>query len=394
MPKSQTSTISLHPIGDYKWPTLPAQQSVNLLLSRLRKWLKRDENQPLLGEDKLQTAEQDDDFDISPSPVCEPIQTALSNTLDDWWQSDSPDQWVSIIILPPHSPIAPIMHWASGHESRLIEPPDRASLLSESYRFSLDGPEHELLVIEDLSQWFLRHINGLGAIKSLMHQLSQTQRHCLVGCSSWSWAFLSQALAIDANLPTPRAMSAFDGDALQEWIGLASSQMYPSAVFRLANSGYRLLEPDNDSESDSARKASANYFKELAAKSLGIPWIAWAMWQNSLRTQIRNEDKPTKLPARFDDEHVLWVVNLDDLSLPEDHNHVVKLILHALLLHRGLSHTELALVMPECDIHRHLPRLVNQGLVESVDGQFFCTMLAYPSIRRSLNASGFPLDTL
>src|SRR5699024_11435617 len=80
----------------------------------------------------------------------------------------------------------------------------------------------------------------------------------------------------------------------------------------------------------------------LAAKSLGIPWVAWHMWRHILREELEvkeDEKLAEKIAAKqAEEEHsktrlTLWVAALNEYSLPSNAGDDSLLILHALLLH-------------------------------------------------------------
>ena len=139
-----------------------------------------------------------------------------------------------------------------------------------------------------------------------------------------------------------------------------------------------------------------DYFLHLAARSLGIPWVAWHQWRRSLRSGLEEKDEPTEAPEQEskDDQQTLWVAALEDYSLPGEKSDIALLVLQALLIHGGLTAEELRLVIPVIGDSNILVALRNAGLIENRDGQFTCLAAAYPAIRSGLITAGFPKDQL
>lgn len=86
--------------------------------------------------------------------------------------------------------------------------------------------------------------------------------------------------------------------------------------------------------------------RNLAADSRGISGVALAIWRKALRNQPEGDD--SKQQSKNNKESAQsWAVPLDKLKLPvmpvsPEYN--LGIVLHALLLHDGLSKTDLALV--------------------------------------------------
>lgn len=93
----------------------------------------------------------------------------------------------------------------------------------------------------------------------------------------------------------------------------------------------------------------------------------------------------------------LWVISPSDLELPKlangaDSRH--RFILHAILLHAGLSVATLDALLPFSreDICRRMSELRAAGFVNQRDGLFQVSHAAYPQVRRDLCGEGFLVD--
>ena len=134
---------------------------------------------------------------------------------------------------------------------------------------SLEGDT--LLVIPRLEHWFLRNRTGLVMLRRLLAALHLSERRVLISCNSWAWSFLCKAAEIDMILPEPVTFAPFDAARLKDWFGdLAIADGTSAIQFKYSQTGEDLFAaetPEGDGDSD-------DYFRRLAAHSLGIPWMA------------------------------------------------------------------------------------------------------------------------
>ena len=101
----------------------------------------------------------------------------------------------------------------------------------------------------------------------------------MIGCNSWAWAFLVKAAGVDVLLPPARTFAAFDAERLPIMVrrSSASTTEQRQVTFRLVRSGEDVLERG-------CRGQLANsYLRQLAARSVGVPWVAWHLWRTALR---------------------------------------------------------------------------------------------------------------
>ena len=161
----------------------------------------------------------------------------------------------------------------------MLPEPERIDLIGAAAVGSeteLDGDG--LLVIPRLEYWFLRQHNGLHALRSLLSRLACAERRCLVGCDSWAWRFLVKGAGADLALPRPGTFEPFDARRLRNWFAtLARDSDGVTATFRLAGNGEDVLACDDDGEPRNAHQ------RQLAARSGGIPWVAWCRLGDPIR---------------------------------------------------------------------------------------------------------------
>ena len=268
-------------------------------------------------------------------------------------------------------------------------PTREALLMANKDETPADLSGEGLIVIPQLERWFLRHRNGLVAIRSLLATIDATDRRCVIGCNSWAWEFLKKAVGAQMILPKPLTFEPFDGKRLYDWISrLAANEKSRRITFRLPQSGTDVLAVNDDGNRE------GDYFDTLAAQSRGIPWVAWHLWRRSLRSDGEDGSEHEVDVEREADEQTLWVAALDEFTLPNPGDESPLLVLQALLLHGSLSVDELRSVLPIVGESPVVSALVSAGLVERKDGQISCRPAAYPAIRRGLSAAGFSMDGL
>lgn len=377
------------PLGAYDWPAMPTEHAMRAMFRRVSRRFTSDDNKPFIADDRLRRTRlsQPDEFD---TPACGLLRLELDATLGPWARQTRPDSWLKLVVLPSCDRSGLVQDWAVRHQHQVLAPPGRGELLRAQDRPplpSLDGPG--VLVIPRLERWYLRHRNGLTWIRALLVALDRLQRHCVIGCDSWAWQFLRKAAVADFMLPTGITFQAFDAARVHRWLSdLVQQRSAASITFRSAGSGEKLLSLGED------LGRPHNYFQQLAASSLGIPWVAWQLWNRSLRSRIEGPEADDGAAPADGDDQTMWVSALEEFSLPGRHHEDALLILQAILLHDSLSIEEIGLVVPSPDVLPMVAALANAGLVERSAGEVRCRPAAYPSIRQALSTAGMPMDEL
>ena len=100
--------------------------------------------------------------------------------------------------------------------------------------------------------------------------------------------------------------------------------------------------------------------------------------------------------ATANDARTVWVVGTDEVALPRSNEDRALLVLQALLIHGGLTPTELALVLPTTGEPDMLAALVSTGHLQSEPRthRHRISPMAYPTIRKALKAAGFPTGAI
>ncbi|MEZ5583785.1 MAG: hypothetical protein R3F37_14490 [Candidatus Competibacteraceae bacterium] len=236
-------------------------------------------------------------------------------------------------------------------------------------------------------------------IRQLLQWLVEWPGRCVLGCSSWSWTYLSKAVGINTLFSEPLTLEALDGERLQVWFSQLSRESEMPVVFRQADNGHFVIPPakpashatdsaetDNDSE-------ISTFLTDVAAYSRGNPGVAWAIWRYSL-SRLPDEEM-----AEQDSHHTetVWIKPWQQIRLPappKPCSHSELFVLQAVLLHHGLTTQSLtvSLPAPAFEIQRTLTRLMNLGVLEMSQHHWRVSPLAYPAVRDMLAGEGFLVD--
>lgn len=385
-----TEACSFQPLGDYEWPALPQRESLRLIATKFYRVLRRKEDKPFIADAKIRKSTMKTLDDVAAPPACGPFRCDLDEMLTSWMADPSPSSRAKLIILPPCDENHVVESWARDHGHQILPPPSRRSLTSPAPTTLPDLAGEGVIVVPQLEHWFLRHRNGLAWVRALLAALDLQTRRYVIGCNSWAWAYLSSVVGADMILPTGLVHRAFDGPSLCRWFStLAADETAAGVAFRLSKSGANVFALDGDGN------PANDHFKELAAASLGIPWVAWHMWRHSLRSdrdaQECNSDPEIASTAG---KRTIWVSEDDEFELPEQRKDIALLALHAILIHNRLTIEELWQVLPTARESAILPALVAGGFVERDGDEIMCRTVAYPAVREGMVAAAFPVDTL
>ena len=341
---------------------------------------------------------------------------ALHEVLQDWWEEEYVGR-IRLLLSAPHSGTQEIVaHWASTYQcSILAEPPAEEITKGNEWLKQLDQSPDRVWVIPRLERFYLRQGKGLNLVRRLLEQINSSPGRFLLACASWAWTYLSQALHIDALLPWPLVLEAFDQEKLGHWLrDLAGKTTEKDFVFRQADNGKLVLphkekgkEFLSDKESGANQGGQAgpeklsNFLEQLAALSMGNPGVAWAIWRYCLRL-AHDEELPSEVQAAAaEDRHLtIWVKPLSQVNLPALQEWEKKspelFVLHALLLHDGLPGRLLAeiLPLPESQTMGSLQRLRATGVLVTEADRWRVAAAAYPEVRDFLQNEGYLVDAL
>ncbi|MEQ9544593.1 MAG: hypothetical protein RIK85_01145 [Marinobacter sp.] len=310
---------------------------------------------------------------------------------------------VSVLVAPPFSGVRKALQLLADDNSvgsrRLIKPPDNLLMSDSDAGEWWDACDFSApWVIPELADFWLRHRSGLALVRELLRRVAAEEvGEGLIGCSSWCWQFWSYYLP-DARFQ-PLTPAPMDAGKLGLWLGsLAAPASESGVVARMADTGLWVLPSDPGALGEGQK--SANFLRDLAALSRGIPGVALGVWQKALRARPEEEQRESHESGDRQWERAqCWIAPLNKLSLPvvpSAAGRGLEFILHALLLHDGLGEDRLELVtgMKGHEVAPALNRLLRADLIEyhESDGVWRVTPLGYPAIRRQLQSGGFPVD--
>ena len=373
----------LQPSADYDAPSLPTDDWLRTLWTRAKALLQKPDDAPFLASDKLRRTTRDDLKQSA--PPCSPLLDEMDASFGEWAGDSSPAQWLQLVVLPPCDENDTVRLWAERHGYQALSPPTRDDLRGGESPDLPDLAGDGVLVIPDLGCWFLRHRLGLAHVRALLAALAVLQRKCLVGCNSWARTFLGAAVEANLTLPAGLTFEPFDADRLQDWFTRDVLSRDGDAVSLRASQSGKTISPRGE--------GTAGYFQRLAAQSRGIPWVAWWIWRDSLRTAADDDESQDAVDST-EGKQTLWVAALEEFALPTRHEPDELLVLQAILIHGRLDAAVLAAVVPTMREASIMQSLLKAGVIERDAGQVRCRAAAYPAVRRGLIAAGFPADEI
>lgn len=343
--------------------------------------------------------------EAAPTPDWRDGVPALHEALQDWWNERSGK--FQIVLGAPYSGTAEIAeHWASAFRCPVLPDPPLEQIKSGGHRWleQLDQSPDRVWVIPRLERFYLRHSQGLAMLRVLLDKISSFPTRFLLACDSWAWAYLSNALHIDALFPTPLVLEAFNQEGLDSWFRfLAAQTPAKEFVFRQADNGNLVVHPAEVAQEERGRKEKiTDFLARLASFSRGIPGVAYTIWRYSLRITQSGEIQEKAPEAAADNglHRNIWVEPWYRLNLPSlptlDRRDRSLFVLHTLLLHDGLSSQLLAQVLPfpGSQIQGSLQFLRVAGVVALDQDRWRVAAAAYPGVREFLRYEGYLVDDL
>jgi hypothetical protein len=319
---------------------------------------------------------------------------------------------LELVVGSPYSGTAEALtQWARLRGIPIIEPPSPAEVLSGGEAWlqsNLSGGTDAFLVIPRLEGCYLRHALGLDLTRRLLGRLLGERRRCVIGCSSWAWAYLSTVLDLEKIAPQPWTLDALDQDNLQQWLGtLAAQGGGPQTLFRQADSGALVIPSasgvadrfavgkDTREQPGQTEPEPSPFLAELAAYARGNPGLAWHLWRHSLRVTPRLEGDASQASEAAG--LTIWVEPWESVKppeLPKPCGRALLFVLHALLLHDGVAEGQLTRLLPLSgfEVLRMLTALEGSGLAEPGEGGWRVTGLGYPVVRQRLSREGYLVD--
>ena len=240
-----------------------------------------------------------------------------------------------------------------------------------------NAKQKRVLVLEALQNFYLRNINGYGAIESLLYVISETKESIfwIVSCSVYAWNFLDKAVSIGEYFSHVVRTDKLDEQQIESVImnrhRSSGYELYfePSAA-QSRSRAYRKLMDQEESAREYLREA---YFEDLTALSEGNASIAMIFWIRSIRD--------------FDDTHFyIKPLEVTSMEIIQDLKPEVLFTLATIVLHDALTPKELSEVLQftEQESKLMLVRLQTRGILRQEEGRYFINQLVYRQIVRVL----------
>lgn len=412
-------------LENFSPPRPTAQETVRKGLFGLfvRLWGSSEPHKSMVVQEDLQKLPSDLCEQVTPKLDWKATSSALDVLLKEWQEKGVGHHdllftdRVRIIINAPYSGVAEALsHWANTHGLQLVKPPTTDDIFTNNEQWLAQlpvGHTDEVWVVPALEQCYFRHAVGLGLIRQLLSHIMQHRCRCVIGCSSWAWVYLNNAINIGMLFPKPWTLQALAAEQLQHWFGQSIPHNGTSKIsFRQADTGAFVITPPIPSNSkahngkalNNKDKKKSSFLTELAAHSRGNPGVAWAIWRNSLRQapdkkEAKEEADDTSSTTTKQNEHTIWVTPWQRVSLPHLHGLNSRrelFVLHTLLLHDKLSLEILVELLPfsPFEVEQTVNYLMNLGIIEINQERWQVTAMGYPAIRQAMANAGYPLDCL
>ncbi len=383
----------LIPLASYQLPSAPTGSNARRGLSSLKRLFHRrpqEPQAPVKREDELHALEPAR-LDSLAGPLdwqdaAEVLQTALEQ------RAAGERAW--FIISPPAAEYAGVLEtWAAQQDAICVPTPSYEVVAGDYLGWLAELPQGQCAwTLPRLEHCWLRHPAGLGLVRDLFERLlSDKLDFGVIGCDSWAWAYLR--FVVPTQAVRALTFQAFDGARLARWLrALAAVDDDHRRRFRHAQSGNLVLTVNEEDET-----AVSSELRYLAAQTRGNPTAALHAWRSRLRSEPDESATADEDEDAHRDVETIWVAPAAELALPSGLDEPQALILHALLLHEGLSTDVLEGLLSQTRFRTRalLLQLAAAGVVRSApDGCWRVTTYAYPAVRGFLNGRRFLVDDL
>lgn len=319
-----------------------------------------------------------------------PVADRLTQTL---YQSAVANEPVVFFITPPYGGHAAVIrHWAEQQGIRCLMAPTYQELTEGGFEWVERCGHLNRWALPALERHMLRHTQGLQGVREFLERaLSGRLGRGVIGCDSWTYAYLQQAVGIEGA--PAFTLQGVEGKQLADYFTRIADNGQSGLTVFSARTGKPVLasQPaDQTTAQEAERKASTHKeLQRLAAHCRGHLGVAWHYWHQRLREPAQ-EDDPGASQA-------LWLLDaLADAELPADTGDVALLVLHSLLLHGGLDDQALGDVLPFSHHEALNARLAltRQGVLSCEDGRWQVAPLSYASVRQLLASRHYLVDPL
>ncbi len=304
-----------------------------------------------------------------------PFSDILNDAIASWEQKERLEVRSLQLSARPHD-FQNIQNLLDNQLPKASEVPEFGELPASSEILKL---RKNLMVITRLDWCFLRCIDGLDTIEYLRNLVfKDASVFWLIGCNNWAWRYLDFIFQVSAYFGQIVSLPNAKGDELQSWLKPAIEQI--DLEFS------EELTPEKISESQEL------YFESLADNSSGISSVAAALWLRSLRYESDSETEDPEAQYQSDlippfklKQKKPKLPDLPNL-IPED-----RYILYSLLLHGGMSLSQLALSLGEAEspVKARVQFLVQSDVIDRYKNLLVVNPAYYPRLKTLLYSNNF-----
>ncbi|WP_018916534.1 hypothetical protein [Vreelandella zhanjiangensis] len=318
-----------------------------------------------------------------------PVADRLAQALREQEVANEP---VVFFITPPYGGHAAVIsHWAKQQSVRCLMAPTHQELTEGSLDWVERCGHLDRWALPALERHMLRHTQGLQGVREFLERaLSGRLGRGVIGCDSWTYAYLQQAVGIEGA--PAFTLQGMEGKQLADYFASIAYNGQNGLTVYSTRTGRQVLTSQPSAQKvaqEAERKASTHKeLQRLAAHCRGHLGVAWHYWRKRLREPAQQDDP---------DASELWLLDaLADAELPADTGDVALLVLHALLLHGGLEDQALGDVLPFSHHEALNARLAlaRQGILSREDGRWQVAALSYASVRQLLASRNYLVDPL
>ena len=299
---------------------------------------------------------------ILSSPVTA-LSRILSEALDEWTQQ----QPVKLRLLP------------------LSKRPTEITTIKAKLEHYLQSNQSEpqlkeIVIIPDLSKYFLRSMEGLAGIEYLQSLLSDNSQHrfWIIGINHIGWEYLNCLYHLKAGCQEAFSLPAISAEQLSAWLSAIVDEL--DIAFAKPRLEKKMLDGDGDKDNQTY------YFKRLASISQGVSIVAVQSFLESIcyqeldQPESKNHSQPNVLVAEIPE-----LPNLPALESADQY------LLYSLLLHDDLTISALAesLADEEQTVQARVQILRRQGIIQQQNEILKVNPLYYLQLQQYLESNNF-----
>jgi hypothetical protein len=313
-------------------------------------------------------------------------------------QAEALQPSVTFIIKPPHGCLDEILAaWMKLSHAQTIPSPTQKEIFDQDLNWFSTWPgQGQAWFLPDLEHCYFRHPRGFLMVRRLLEMVVHGESAPgLIACDSWAWNFLERIYPLSSSRVL--TLQAFDGERLARLFAHQSPHSVKQILhFLNVKTGKLILSTDEQEKADFSPE-----LHQLAAHCRGNVGLALYYWRKRLRdepdeqetTEAETKGAGTKTKA----ERAVWVAEMpSEPVLPSEKEEDTAILMHALLLHNGLSMDVLVEILPlsRPRLSSLLARLRDLGIVELWKNLWRVTATAYLFVRDFLRVRGYLIDNI